>query len=276
MNYKTKKYMKKNNKKEKKIKNDTTFKSPPIETITKSASNFNVKIFSIDFKYKRSNFDVNKYNNFLASVDSDNELEIEILINLVYAPVLTLGPGIRIGIWFQGCSIRCKGCISKHTWEFDKKYTIKISDLIKQVKQYSKTYNTNSITISGGEPFDQPLALLILLKELKKLKFNDILLYTGYKMSYLKKRYKNILDYIDVIIDGPFIETKKTNKIYKGSSNQKMYILNTNLKEIYKKYSKKLKTNKLQMINKNNEIYLIGIPNVDFQEKIKNKINLIY
>ncbi len=199
----------------------------------------------------------------------------EILINLVYAPVLTLGPGVRIGIWFQGCSIRCKGCISKHTWEFDKKYIIKMSDLINQIKQYSVMYKTKSITISGGEPFDQPSALLRLLKKLKKFKFNDILLYTGYKMEYLQKKYKDTLNYIDVIIDGPFIETKKTNKIYKGSSNQKMYILNNKLKEIYQEYSKKTKNNKLQIIDKNNEIYLIGIPEVDFQEKIKNKLNLI-
>ncbi|MGB9637815.1 MAG: 4Fe-4S single cluster domain-containing protein [bacterium] len=204
------------------------------------------------------------------------EDELDILINLIYAPVLTLGPGVRIGIWFQGCSIRCKGCISKHTWEFENKYKKTISQVINEVNNYSKIYKTKSITISGGEPFDQSQSLYSLLKKLKELNFNDILLYSGYKFNYLQKKYNHILKYVDVLIDGPFIETKKTKKIYKGSSNQKMYLLNKSLKEIYIKYKNKSKNKKLQIVYKNNDIYLIGIPDIDFNDKIKNKLKLIY
>jgi anaerobic ribonucleoside-triphosphate reductase activating protein len=201
------------------------------------------------------------------------ESNASVLINLIYAPVLTLGPGIRIGVWFQGCSIRCKGCISKHTWEFDKKYKKTIAQVIDQINYYSEIYNTKSITISGGEPFDQNSSLYILLKKLKELKFNDILLYSGYKFNYLQKNYGDILKYIDVLIDGPFIESKKTNKIYKGSNNQRMYILNKSLSPIYKEYKKQLKNKKLQLITKDNETYLIGIPDIDFSKKFgKNLI----
>jgi anaerobic ribonucleoside-triphosphate reductase activating protein len=201
------------------------------------------------------------------------ESNASVLINLIYAPVLTLGPGIRIGVWFQGCSIRCKGCISKHTWEFDKKYKKTIAQVIDQINYYSEIYNTKSITISGGEPFDQSSSLYILLKKLKELKFNDILLYSGYKFNYLQKNYGDILKYIDVLIDGPFIESKKTNKIYKGSNNQRMYILNKSLSPIYQEYKKQLKNKKLQLITKDNETYLIGIPDIDFSKKFgKNLI----
>jgi len=202
----------------------------------------------------------------------DRESNTSVLINLIYAPVLTLGPGIRIGIWFQGCSIRCKGCISKHTWEFDKKYKKTIAQVIDQINYYSEIYNTKSITISGGEPFDQSASLYILLKKLKKLKFNDILLYSGYKFNYLQKNYGDILKYIDVLIDGPFIESKKTNKIYKGSNNQRMYILNKSLSPIYQEYKKQLKNKKLQLITKDNEIYLIGIPDIDFSKKFSKNL----
>jgi len=198
--------------------------------------------------------------------------DIYILINLIYSPVLTLGPGVRIGIWFQGCSIRCKGCISKHTWEFDNKYKKTISQVINEINSYSNIYKTKSITISGGEPFDQSQSLYTLLKRLKELKFNDILLYSGYKFNYLQKKYGYILKYIDVLIDGPFIESKKTNKIYKGSKNQKMYILNKSLRTIYQEYKKKSKNNKLQLITKDNEIYLIGIPPIDFSRKFSKNL----
>jgi anaerobic ribonucleoside-triphosphate reductase activating protein len=202
----------------------------------------------------------------------DKESNTSVLINLIYAPVLTLGPGIRIGIWFQGCSIRCKGCISKHTWEFDKKYQKTIAQVIDQINYYSEIYNTKSITISGGEPFDQSTSLYTLLKKLKELKFNDILLYSGYKFNYLQKNYGDILKYIDVLIDGPFIESKKTNKIYKGSNNQRMYILNKSLSPIYQEYKKQLKNKKLQLITKDNEIYLIGIPDIDFSKKFSKNL----
>jgi anaerobic ribonucleoside-triphosphate reductase activating protein len=202
----------------------------------------------------------------------DKESNTSVLINLIYAPVLTLGPGIRVGVWFQGCSIRCKGCISKHTWEFDKKYKKTIAQVIDQINYYSEIYNTKSITISGGEPFDQSSSLYILLKKLKELKFNDILLYSGYKFNYLQKNYGDILKYIDVLIDGPFIESKKTNKIYKGSNNQRMYILNKSLSPIYQEYKKQLKNKKLQLITKDNETYLIGIPEIDFSKKFSKNL----
>jgi len=202
----------------------------------------------------------------------DTESNTSVLINLIYAPVLTLGPGIRVGVWFQGCSIKCKGCISKHTWEFDKKYKKTIAQVIDKINYYSEIYNTKSITISGGEPFDQSASLYILLKKLKELKFNDILLYSGYKFNYLQKNYGDILKYIDVLIDGPFIESKKTNKIYKGSNNQRMYILNKSLSPIYQEYKKQLKNKKLQLITKDNEIYLIGIPDIDFSKKFSKNL----
>ena len=204
--------------------------------------------------------------------DNFKNTEDEILISLIYAPVVTLGPGVRIGIWFQGCSIRCKGCISKHTWEFNINYQTTISSVIEQIIKYSNLYNTKSLTISGGEPFDQAESLFKLLVNLKNIGFSDIMVYSGYKFNYLQKKYSYILDYIDVLIDGPFIENKKTDKIYKGSSNQKMYILNPNLKKIYKEYKKQSKNKNLQFVFKNGEIYLIGIPESDFLKSFVNKI----
>jgi len=55
----------------------------------------------------------------------------EFLINLIHYPIHTLGPGERIGVWTQGCSLRCKGCMSTHTWEFDNKYSVDIENLVK-------------------------------------------------------------------------------------------------------------------------------------------------
>jgi len=187
---------------------------------------------------------------------------MDILINLIHYPVYTLGVGKRIGVWFQGCSIKCKGCMSKYTWEFDKKYVRDVNEVLREILSYP----SKNITISGGEPFDQPEALGYLLKKLKLNGFKDILVYTGYEYEEIKDRYKDILKYIDVLISGRFVEGLETEYIWKGSDNQKMHIFNKKLKKIYNEYKKEKKNKHLQIVEKNNDIYILGIP---YQKDIK-------
>ncbi len=187
---------------------------------------------------------------------------MDILINLIHYPVYTLGVGKRIGVWFQGCSIKCKGCMSKYTWEFDKKYVRDVNEVLREILSYP----SKNITISGGEPFDQPEALGYLLKKLKLNGFKDILVYTGYEYEEIKDRYKDILKYIDVLISGRFVEGLETEYIWKGSDNQKMHIFNKKLEKIYNEYRKEKKNKHLQIVEKNNDIYILGIP---YQKDIK-------
>lgn len=191
---------------------------------------------------------------------------MNILINLIHYPVYTLGVGKRIGVWFQGCSIKCEGCMSKYTWEFDKKYERNIDEVLKEILSYS----SKKITISGGEPFDQPKALEYLLKKLKLNGFKDILVYTGYEYEEIKGRYNNILKYIDVLISGRFVDGLETDSIWKGSDNQKMYIFNKRLEKIYNEYRKEKKNKHLQIVEKNNDIYILGIP---YQKDMKEILN---
>jgi anaerobic ribonucleoside-triphosphate reductase activating protein len=196
----------------------------------------------------------------------DTGLAMKVLINLIHYPVHVLGVGKRIGVWFQGCSIRCKGCMSQYTWKFDKKFERDIEEVLKEIK----SYGVKKITFSGGEPFDQPEQLKYILKELKKSGFEDILVYTGYEYDEIKKRYGDILKYIDVLIAGRFIEGLESDYIWKGSENQKMYIFNKKLENVYKKYKKMKKNKELQIVEKNNDIYILGIP---YQKDIKGFID---
>ena len=189
-----------------------------------------------------------------------------ILINLIHYPVYTLGIGKRVGVWFQGCSIRCKGCMSKYTWDFNEMYKRKIDDVIDEILSYP----SKRITISGGEPFDQPNELKYLLKALKDNNYEDILVYTGYSYTEIRDQYGDILQYIDVLIAGRFIEGLESEYIWKGSDNQEMYIFNKNLEKIYNEYKKKKKNKRLQIVEKNNDIYILGIP---YQKDIKEILN---
>ena len=76
-------------------------------------------------------------------------------ISRLHYPVTVLGPGRRIGIWVQGCSIGCPGCLSQDTWSPDAAEPVSVARVIETCRRVSKD-ELDGVTISGGEPFDQP------------------------------------------------------------------------------------------------------------------------
>ncbi len=207
----------------------------------------------------------------------------KVLINHIYYPVKTLGFGNRIGIWFQGCTIHCKGCMSKYTWDFDPKYSMNYDEISKSLKKHKKN-KPFGITISGGEPFDQAPGLLKVLKICRMLHFNEIMLYSGYKFNYLSKNYSYILNMVDILISEPFIESLPTNKIWRGSANQEIHLIS---KEAIKRYKdvdldteicKRKKS--IQFEVSRDSLFIIGIPRRGdlnkLIEKIKNQGVMIW
>lgn len=142
------------------------------------------------------------------------------------------GPGIRVSLWVQGCSHHCKGCFNAETWDFNggKQFTQKEIDYIKEL--LSDDVVQKHFSILGGDPLE-PVNyymlenLLIQLKE--KYPHLNIWLWTGYNWEQIK--HLNFLKYIDVIVDGEFIEKKKDLRLkFKGSSNQRTINVKESLK----------------------------------------------
>lgn len=129
------------------------------------------------------------------------------------------GVGIRTAIWFQGCSLKCKGCwnTEMHSFTDNQLYTPEsLFDLI-------KNNEVEGVTLLGGEPLQQSLELLISFLNLIKQSGKSIILFTGYTLNYVKKHKKEVLDYVDVIITGKYDESKRTMNTYLiGSTNQKI------------------------------------------------------
>ena len=132
------------------------------------------------------------------------------------------GDGVRAVIFTQGCSLHCHGCHNKHTWNFNDGCEMTDEEIISFVQ---KNNITKKVTISGGNPLEQGDKLLSLLKKLKALDYN-IWVYSGFKFDYIKKVYQKHLKYIDVIVDGPFVESMKDETLkYMGSYNQRILYL---------------------------------------------------
>lgn len=161
-------------------------------------------------------------------------LDKTIRVNHIIPNSKVNGPGTRFTIWFQGCSIRCKDCWNKDTWDPNAGKEITILNLIDQLYCCS---NIDGITLTGGEPLDQLDQLLIFLSMVHKE--HSIFLTSGYTREIIEKKNKNLLNYIDILCSGPFISELKSDKLgWRGSSNQKIDILTNRGKEQLKLGSK--------------------------------------
>ena len=134
------------------------------------------------------------------------------------------GPGDRFVIWTQGCRKMCKNCYNPETWSHYRNNLIDIDLLVEEIKNSS----TTGVTISGGDPFEQPEELFYLLREIKQLDLSDgVIVFSGYTIDEIRVReeLRKSLDYIDVLIDGLYIDEKRITNGLAGSSNQEFYFL---------------------------------------------------
>jgi anaerobic ribonucleoside-triphosphate reductase activating protein len=134
------------------------------------------------------------------------------------------GPGDRFVIWTQGCRKGCKNCYNPETWSHYRNNLILVDEIFESIKNSSAT----GVTISGGDPFEQPEELFYLLTKIKQLDLSDgVIVFTGFTIDEIRVREElnKSLDYIDVLIDGLYIEEKRISSGLAGSSNQEFYFL---------------------------------------------------
>jgi anaerobic ribonucleoside-triphosphate reductase activating protein len=152
------------------------------------------------------------------------------------------GEGVRVSLFVSGCNHHCKGCFNPQAWNFDygNKFTEEEEEKI--MKQLENPY-VSGLSILGGEPleYENQKGLLPLVKKVKeKYPEKNIWCYTGYTfdndvVSNMFENWpetKELVSYIDVIVDGKFDESKKDlNLKFRGSSNQRVIDVQKSLKE---------------------------------------------
>lgn len=134
------------------------------------------------------------------------------------------GPGVGISVWFQGCTLHCKGCHNQQLWPFEGTNIdpMSLSKMIKWIIKDKGRDMYSYIAILGGEPLDQDnTQLWLFLGSLNELNL-PVILWTGYP---LKKVPRSLLDYdkVDYIITGAYIERKRNPNFFSGSQNQRIY-----------------------------------------------------
>ncbi len=165
------------------------------------------------------------------------------IIERVLAPVHSLGPGERVCLWTRGCSKRCEGCISPELQPFSGQ-SVDAETLGQTIIKLAEGGRFDGLTVSGGDPFEQPEELLVFLGTVRKY-FKDILVYTGFELNEIKNgemppQAVECLKYIDVLIDGRYVKSLNTSDcVLRGSANQIIHFLNSDLKSRYLKYMEK-------------------------------------
>ena len=151
------------------------------------------------------------------------------------------GPGVRTSLFVSGCSHHCPGCFNEIAWDFNygKPFT---QDPIDSIIESLKPDYIQGLTLLGGEPFEysNQKGLLPLVRQVRKvLPQKDIWCFTGFlfdkdiieNMCKKWKETNELLSYIDVLVDGRFVEElKNLNLKFKGSENQRTILVNESLK----------------------------------------------
>lgn len=136
------------------------------------------------------------------------------------------GLGVTMSLWTQGCPHHCKGCFNGETWDFNAGEEFEDSDLEYIIENINKNNVHRDLSILGGEPLcpenvDGVIEVCKIFKE--KFPEKKIYLWTGYVVEGFNQKQREVLNYIDVLVDGPFVQDKRNlSLMMRGSSNQRV------------------------------------------------------
>ena len=193
------------------------------------------------------------------------------LHNIAYRTKV-LGPGERFAIWFQGCKRRCKGCMSESSRPLNGGKLASISKLCDVI--FSQT-GIEGVTISGGEPFLQPEALCSILERIRNYSSLGVIVYTGFTLDQLKELgnpwiNKILSGYVDLLIDGEYVDELNDGKSLKGSSNQRVLFLTDRYLPYREIYEGTIRNAEVRLSG--NDVFFVGIPSKETWDQWRTAI----
>ncbi|NEP85216.1 MAG: radical SAM protein [Okeania sp. SIO3C4] len=175
----------------------------------------------------------------------------------------TLGPGQRFAIWVQGCCFNCNGCVSPK-WIPQKQATL--IDPQKLAETILSLPDIEGVTVSGGEPMLQAIALRELFIYLRQHRNISIICFTGFTLQQLQAKsdpaINHLLTLIDVLIDGQYIQKLNDNKGWRGSSNQVVHFLSPRHLSEANLFVERKRDVEIHL--RNDSALMVGVPAHDF------------
>ena len=182
-----------------------------------------------------------------------------------------LGPGQRLVIWVQGCCFDCPGCVAPD-WIPQKQAQLIAPD---KLANYILTLpELDGITISGGEPMLQAEGLLELFSYLREKSNLSIICYSGFTLGQILAKnepiFSRLLQHIDVLIDGLYVDRLNDNLGFRGSSNQVVHFLSD--RHIPDRDLFVERKRDVEIHVQKDSLLVVGVPPVNFSPKLKDSL----
>lgn len=192
----------------------------------------------------------------------------DLAVNRIHWPVSVLGPGRRVGIWMQGCSIGCPGCVSRDTWPTlgpgDRITAAELLERMDGLVDGGPAGTLDGVTLTGGEPLDQADGMEGLLKSLRRwldrrgAPAADLLVYTGYEEAQARRLCPAVFSLADAVIAGPYRAAEPGTRWW-GSGNQRLISRDEQTARRYETGLRRAPA-ELQVSVEQGQVFVVGIP----------------
>jgi anaerobic ribonucleoside-triphosphate reductase activating protein len=176
-----------------------------------------------------------------------------------------LGPGKRFVIWVQGCPFRCAECVAPNWIPIQTNCVMSIDDLVKRI---TATENLEGITLSGGEPMLQAESLATLIRRVRKIRPSlSTIAFSGFTLAQLRRKalaepgIDDLLEQLDVLIDGLYSADLNDGAGLRGSSNQRMYFLTSRYKDRTDEFERAPREIEIHVLKE--DMLMVGVPSAN-------------
>lgn len=191
-------------------------------------------------------------------------------LNLAYMihECTVLGPGRRTVLWLRGCAMKCAGCLAEHILARDEAAWVDVEVLAETI---IKQPTVDGLTFSGGEPSEQAEALIALCDLVKGARDVSIMSYSGRDLEALRgsrdPSVRGFVDRLDILVDGPFVATKRSDLLWRGSSNQRVHFLSDRHADWAQRVDDPGEGVELRLRH-DGSFFWAGVPPLDFQSRL--------
>lgn len=193
------------------------------------------------------------------------------------SPTRVLGPGQRAVIWVQGCKFACPNCIVPESWDESAGELVPVTEIANWILAQS---GIEGITISGGEPLLQAEALADLIDLVKSRVDLGVVCYTGFRWEHLLQqgtpKQKDLLQRVDLLIDGVYMEGQHGDLLWRGSTNQRLLPLSDRYGDLVEqKLAAEERSAGLEFfLEATGEIQFVGVPKQPrFRQEFQRRIS---
>jgi anaerobic ribonucleoside-triphosphate reductase activating protein len=179
-----------------------------------------------------------------------------------------LGPGVRAGVWVQGCAFHCPGCIAPEWIQQVENRRVAVEALAQQILSTP----VSGLTFSGGEPFLQAEALAELARQVRLEREVDLIIFSGFTLAALQRRPSAaaLLEQCDLLVDGGYVAARDRGIGLRGSDNQRFHFLSSRL--INCGYDFERVERGLELHFQESGLLVVGIPAAETQLRLERAL----